>query len=333
MQPTTSYSPGLSARPAEVSAKSTSALPDFDWRQGTVWDRKTLHLTRNLAHNWKAVREWSPQTWTARFGNRVVDAYMDLPGTGVSFPQDQESYRKQLSLGEFLKQMLVTPPERPCYVAYQRLDAILNELTSDYDFSTITGTRPDDDTDTRIWVGSAGTRSMLHSDLKPNAYVQVWGRKQVWIVPYEQTHLVYPFLDNIVNSQVDIDDVDLSKFPRFAEASLSTAVLEPGDVLFIPRGTWHYFKSLEPSISLNHWVGAGITANEYLGILGRLGPRYWLQTARDFVRHGLLKKPHSTTFFFSPPPTGKRLYDLVRHGDFSLSSDPAKKTSDTHQGG
>ena len=31
--------------------------------------------------------------------------------------------------------------------------------------------------------------------------------------------------------------------------------LRPGDMLFIPRGTWHYVKATAPSVSVNFWWG------------------------------------------------------------------------------
>ena len=39
-------------------------------------------------------------------------------------------------------------------------------------------------------------------------------------------------------------------FPLLAGAAYVDMVLEPGDVLFLPRGWWHYLKSLSTSISL-----------------------------------------------------------------------------------
>lgn len=285
-----------------------------------------LLLVRGLARDWLATREWSPEIWSARFGDRRVSAFIDLPGTGITFPRDQDAYRHELTLGEFLVRMQTAPADRPCYLAYQRLEGMLPELAGDFDFAPLAGKRPGEETDTRLWVGSCGTRSMLHSDLKPNVFVQLYGRKQVWLVPFDETHLVYPFPDNIVNSRIDLDAVDPAQFPRFRAAHVTGAVLEPGDVLFMPRGVWHYFRSLDPFISLNHWVGDGVTSREYLRILMRLGPQYWIQTCRDFTYHGVLGRPYRTLFFFSPPPTGKRLYDLLRHGNFSRDNDPAATT-------
>ena len=38
---------------------------------------------------------------------------------------------------------------------------------------------------------------------------------------------------------IDIDNPDLSEFPRFAEVTRYEAFLEPGDVLFIPALWFH----------------------------------------------------------------------------------------------
>lgn len=276
-------------------------------------------LFRGLADTWPARKSWNPEELKQRFGDTEVRALIGLPGSGVLFPKDQESYARTLPFGRFVDEMLTASPDAPCYLAYKRAEEIFDP--SAYDFGPLV---PADGhgTDTRVWIGSAGTRSMLHSDLKDNLFCQIWGTKSVTLLPWRDSRAAYPFHDNLVNSRVDLAAADTRAFPRLRSARFLHAVVRAGDVLFIPRGCWHDIRSLTPSVSLNHWFGPPQSGREYLRLLLRLGPPYWLASARDFVRHGLLKRSSGTTFFFSPPSTGKRLYDAVRFGDFSRDNDP-----------
>lgn len=54
-------------------------------------------------------------------------------------------------------------------------------------------------------------------------------------------------------SQVDVENPDLEKFPRFAEAPFLSCVLSPGEVLFIPVKHWHYVRALDLSFSVSFW--------------------------------------------------------------------------------
>jgi len=57
-------------------------------------------------------------------------------------------------------------------------------------------------------------------------------------------------------SAVDVETPDLDAHPRFAGARAWDAILGPGDVLVIPRGWWHYVRSMTVSASINFWSGA-----------------------------------------------------------------------------
>ena len=105
---------------------------------------------------------------------------------------------------------------------------------------------------------------------------------------------------------------------------LYAGTVRAGDIVFMARGCWHDIRSRTPSVSLNHWFGSPLTARDYVGLVLRSGPRFWAATARDFVLHGVLRRPENTYFFFSPPSTGKRLFDRIRWGDFSRENDPSK---------
>jgi len=44
-----------------------------------------------------------------------------------------------------------------------------------------------------------------------------------------------------------------ARFPSFTNAKCLEAVLGPGEMLYIPRGWWHYVRSLEASCSVSFW--------------------------------------------------------------------------------
>jgi lysine-specific demethylase 8 len=51
----------------------------------------------------------------------------------------------------------------------------------------------------------------------------------------------------------DVCEASAKDFPNLALAEFSEIVLGPGDTLYMPAGTWHYVRSLSPSMSVNFW--------------------------------------------------------------------------------
>ena len=54
-------------------------------------------------------------------------------------------------------------------------------------------------------------------------------------------------------SEVDVEAPDLDRHPRFVDAAYEEVVMRPGEMLFIPAGTWHYVRSLSTSWSISFW--------------------------------------------------------------------------------
>jgi len=96
-----------------------------------------------------------------------------------------------------------------------------------------------------IFIGPRGTWSPLHIDLyATHAWLaQITGRKRI---------LLFCPTDNsrLYNGEVDLLSPDLNKHPLLAEAKPYEAILEPGDVIFIPAGWPHDVVSLDASISV-----------------------------------------------------------------------------------
>jgi len=111
-----------------------------------------------------------------------------------------------------------------------------------------------------IWIGNRVTAS-CHFDTPENLACCVVGRRRFTLFPPEQIDNLYPgplepTPGGQVVSVVDMDHPDFARHPRFRDAlaSAQTAVLEPGDAIFIPSMWWHHVRSLMPfNVLVNYW--------------------------------------------------------------------------------
>lgn len=59
------------------------------------------------------------------------------------------------------------------------------------------------------------------------------------------------YMDGDKSAITDVDDPDLDKFPKFAQAQLYQGLLEPGDALFIPSMWLHNMKATSFGMAIN----------------------------------------------------------------------------------
>jgi len=85
--------------------------------------------------------------------------------------------------------------------------------------------------------------------------IQVVGRKYIRLYHPEFTHALYPHTTgrDYNSSRVAVENVDEAMFPKFKSAPYLDLEIGPGEMLFIPRGHWHYVRSLESSFSVSFW--------------------------------------------------------------------------------
>jgi lysine-specific demethylase 8 len=142
--------------------------------------------------------------------------------------------------------------------AYTQRDPALEPLLGDFELPTYFDRK-------RLhtcgfWLSALGTVASLHydSDGSHNLNVQVKGKKRVLLFsPSEQ---VYPFLGTQPTcghtnfSRVNIEDLDVRKFPLLQRVRYQEGTLEEGDMLFIPSFWWHAVYHLGiVNINVNFW--------------------------------------------------------------------------------
>ena len=108
-----------------------------------------------------------------------------------------------------------------------------------------------------LLVGQKGNTTPCHYDEQQNLFAQLHGAKRVILFSPADFGCLYPFpmhhpCDR--QSQVDLYAPDLSRFPRFRAARPLEAILQPGEVLYLPQYWWHHIENLdEACVSLNFW--------------------------------------------------------------------------------
>ncbi|KAL6432493.1 hypothetical protein ACFW04_006819 [Cataglyphis niger] len=110
-----------------------------------------------------------------------------------------------------------------------------------------------------IWIGSKGAHTDCHWDTYGyNLVAQIHGRK-LWLLYPPSDFLLpvrLPYEESTVYSKIDFYCLSMEERDLLLKISdkPKLIILEPGDVLFVPNGWWHYVESLDNiTVSVNIW--------------------------------------------------------------------------------
>ena len=77
-------------------------------------------------------------------------------------------------------------------------------------------------------------------------FFQVKGKKRFLLFSPDQFTSLYPYPvghPHDRQSQVDLDAPNYQRFPKFRNINALEAILEPGDVLYVPTNWWHHVEA------------------------------------------------------------------------------------------
>lgn len=233
--------PGLARRDR---LSSQEFLTDF-------YSRNRPFILEGLLNEWPARARWNPAYLAAQCGDCLVDV-TDGREEGGHHEQYVKGRPRSMRFGDYVELVLSSGSTNRFYIVATNDFLQRAEVASLWEDI---GRLPDFLDESRklqggsFWFGPAGTITPLHHDTLNILFVQVAGRKRFTLFPPTQTHLLYNDLN--VFSEVDVEQPDLARFPRYARATPITVVLEPGHTLFLPVGWWHHVRALDISISLS----------------------------------------------------------------------------------
>ncbi|MCA9263209.1 MAG: cupin-like domain-containing protein [Planctomycetales bacterium] len=275
---TVELEPGVEQFRVTEQIETVATIESQEFLRRHIRTNRPLLMTE-MTCNWPAMQKWSFPFFAQLGTERRIHVEEG------NIMQGQTQFRK-LEFRDYVQQLMQADEnagERPAYLSVFSIFKAFPQLRSDVDFSILN--------DHKVkhtvagWLGPKGTVTGFHIDWGDNILAQICGRKLVYLAAPQETPNMYvsrKFDQGTTISDVDIDRYDEVQWPRFRQVQLIRIVLHPGQMLFIPRGWWHYVRSLDKSISVSN-----ITF-DWKGILGDAIPFRLLQKLHDW---GLYRRP------------------------------------------
>ncbi len=225
-----------------------------EFRRRYVEARRPVIIV-GAVEDWPARRLWSAEYLAANFGDRSVPVASVARRRVENYGATGIPYREE-PLRECIEHLQAVTTDHG--YAMFLLAETLPELQAD--LRTPAFAPPTPWSIYKFWMSAADTRTPLHMDLPHNLFMQFVGRKEVRLYPPRQEWGMYrhpPWSRLPQVSRVDAYEPDVARYPRFARARALQCLVEPGELLFVPRFWWHQFRSSSFSISVNYWWATG----------------------------------------------------------------------------
>jgi tetratricopeptide (TPR) repeat protein len=205
-------------------------------------------IIQGMLDNWVALEKWTPDYLREHYGHLTVEIQANR-NADRNYETNMQKLRRDVLFGDYVD-MVSSGATNDVYMTANNASRnmeTLKGLWNDIDMlpEYLNPASPDKGF---FWFGPAGTITPLHHDLTNNFMAQVRGRKHIKLIAAHSLPYVYNHLH--CYSQLDLTNIDYARFPLLRNARIMDVILEPGEILFLPVGCWHYVKGLDMSITM-----------------------------------------------------------------------------------
>jgi histone arginine demethylase JMJD6 len=248
----------------EIERRANLSYSEF--AKEYLYANKPVVIT-DAMRQWKAVGRWTPDFFKQEFGSMKFAIDDDLKRKAG---YKENGGHTDFVMSQFIDQVLQSTEENPApYFRNKILYDLFPSLKQDIEplpeyflpnwlpdrfLVKHVGQTLNRGAAIELYIGGkGGSFPVLHYDgAATHAFLmQIYGLKEFIIFSPDQEKFLYPSPEKENLSQVNVGKPDLEKFPLYKQASPTTFILNPGELLFVPSHWWHTTKMLSPSITIS----------------------------------------------------------------------------------
>jgi cupin-like protein len=202
------------------------------------------------AADWPCTKSWSFEGFRQRFGSATLKL-VNHKGLSDDDPVLDREYTQEMNFGDFIDQTLADGTK---YMRFSPILEMFPELVGDFDTKFLREMPGPLSLGTTFeaFIGGKKTFTPLHNAPTPFFFVNVCGVKRWALIPNHYLAVLHPSADGMSynHSRADVGHPDTVAFPGLDAIDRMEAVLEPGDLFFMPSWLWHSVQNEEATIGV-----------------------------------------------------------------------------------
>ena len=206
-------------------------------------------IITGMLEDWPAMKKWNLDYFRQHFFQREVEVQFGRE-KDANYEMNSIAHKRSMPFGEYVNLIEAAGQTNDCYMTANndsKNREALQELWQDI-VQIPEYLEQSEPSRGFFWLGPKGTVTPLHHDLTNNMMAQVFGRKRIRLIPVHETARLYN--QRHCFTQADIANIDLARFPDLANVPIAECILEPGEILFLPVGCWHWVEGLDISCTV-----------------------------------------------------------------------------------
>eukprot|EP00118_Oscarella_pearsei_P012919 m.98673 g.98673 ORF g.98673 m.98673 type:complete len:812 (+) comp37002_c0_seq1:3-2438(+) len=297
--------------------------PDKPFAADLIQQGRPVVLKNAVPNAWPARRKWTMEYLSQHMGDQFDDVKSTNASLKITFDPDRRvamanfsSIKYDLpytvanmSVSDFFKQITSSEADNRGHYYFGNM---MESLKADASPNSFLFASKEDLTKAKqfLWVSSPGMITHTHFDQDYNFFVQLYGKKEFTLWPStDHDHLApFPRIHPMWHkSRVHYNMPNITAFPGFRKARAWKAIVEPGDVLYIPPYHWHHVVSLTASVSVSTYSDDQSVYDHMNAIYGHdhkfdllanaTGRLYALRLHLDLLIHEIVGYGQTSRFF------------------------------------